>query len=68
VIKALGAGRFQPIPVTIGMQTPERIQILEGVQEGDIIVTSAQFLIDSEAGLQGAFRRMQPAPGESHDH
>ncbi|HEX5056646.1 MAG TPA: efflux RND transporter periplasmic adaptor subunit [Gammaproteobacteria bacterium] len=68
VIKALGAGRFQPAPVTIGMQTQQRIEILEGLQEGDTVVTSAQFLIDSEAGLQGAFRRMEPAPGASHDH
>lgn len=62
VIKALGEGRFQPVTVTIGMQTAERIEIPEGLQEGDAVVTSAQFLIDSEAGLRGAFKRMQQAP------
>jgi membrane fusion protein, copper/silver efflux system len=65
VIKSLGEGRFQPVVVTISMQTPERIEILEGLQEGDNVVTSAQFLIDSEAGLQGAFKRMEPLADES---
>ncbi len=73
VIKALGEGRFQPAIVTIGMQTPERIEILEGLQENDNVVTSAQFLIDSEAGLQGAFKHMLPVTpeqgkGDSHAH
>lgn len=72
VIKALGGGRYQAAVVTTGMQTPERIEILEGLQEGDNVVTSAQFLIDSEAGLRSSFKRMEPAapagPGASHDH
>lgn len=72
VVKALGEGRYQPAVVTIGMQTPERIEILEGLREGDKVVTSAQFLIDSEAGLRSSFKRMEPAApagqGASHDH
>jgi Cu(I)/Ag(I) efflux system membrane fusion protein len=72
VIKSLGEGIFQPVVVTISMQTPERIEILDGLQEGDNVVTSAQFLIDSEAGLQGAFKRMEPVAAQQqetgHDH
>jgi membrane fusion protein, copper/silver efflux system len=71
VILSLGEGRFRPAVVTVGMRTPERIEILEGLQEGDTVVTSAQFLIDSEATLRGAFNRMQPAApeqGTGHAH
>jgi Cu(I)/Ag(I) efflux system membrane fusion protein len=69
VIKAFGEGRFQPAIVTIGMQTPDRIEILEGLREGDNVVTSSQFLIDSEAGLQGTFRRMESsAPQQEAGH
>jgi membrane fusion protein, copper/silver efflux system len=71
VILSLGEGRFRPAVVTVGMRTPERIEILEGLREGDTVVTSAQFLIDSEATLRGTFNRMQPASqgqGAGHAH
>lgn len=58
VILALGDGRFQPRKVTAGFQSGDKVQILEGLQGGERVVTSAQFLIDSEARLQSAIGAM----------
>ena len=63
VVKALGpddgqGGRFQPVDVVIGMQRGGEVEILSGLDEGDEIVVSGQFLIDSESNLQASFRRM----------
>lgn len=62
LVLALGEGRFQPVDVVAGVEDGEWIEILKGAQEGDVVVTSGQFLIDSEAGLRASFQRMQPAP------
>jgi len=58
VILSLGEGRFRAVPVVAGMESGERVEILEGLNEGDTVVTSAQFLIDSEASLRASFSRM----------
>lgn len=58
VVKALGDGRFQPVDVVVGMQAGGRVEILSGLNEGDQVVTSGQFLIDSESSLQASFSRM----------
>ena len=58
VIEALGDGRFHPVPVRTGVQSRGRVQILSGLDGGEEIVTSAQFLIDSEARLQSALGAM----------
>ena len=47
------AGRFHPVEVRIGREAGERTEILAGLDEGQKIVASGQFLIDSEAGLSG---------------
>jgi Cu(I)/Ag(I) efflux system membrane fusion protein len=58
-------GRFRPVPVTTGRQVGERTEILEGLQGGEMVVVSGQFLIDSEASLSGALTRLQgPAADE----
>lgn len=41
----------------------DQVTVLSGLQEGDEIVTSAQFLIDSEASLKASFARMQEQAG-----
>jgi Cu(I)/Ag(I) efflux system membrane fusion protein len=66
VIKALGEGRFQPVDVVTGMQRGGRVEILHGLAEGDRVVVSGQFLIDSEASLQASFRRLSEVPGHAH--
>lgn len=58
VIIDRGDGKFQPVNVITGMQSKGNVEILSGLEEGDSIVTSGQFLIDSEANLQASFRRL----------
>ena len=58
VVTALGDGRFQPVDVVVGMRRGGRVEILSGLNEGDQVVTSGQFLIDSESSLQASFSRM----------
>lgn len=58
VLQALGDGRFRPRLVKTGLTAEGRVQIRSGLSGGERIVTSAQFLIDSEARLQGALSSM----------
>jgi len=64
VIVALGDGRFAPREVRLGPQGGGFVQILEGLLDGDEIVTSAQFLIDSESNLREAIQKMIAAKRE----
>ncbi len=59
VVKALGDGRFQPVDVVTGATRAGRVEILSGLDEGDQVVISGQFLIDSESSLQASFLRME---------
>jgi membrane fusion protein, copper/silver efflux system len=54
VIIDLGNGRFKPVEVTLGDYSGGYYQVLKGLTAGETIVTSAQFLIDSESNLQAA--------------
>ena len=65
VVRALGDGRFQPVDVVTGMQQGGEAEILSGLNEGDEIVVSGQFLIDSESSLQASFMRMSEAGNEA---
>jgi len=58
VILALGQGRFRPAQVVAGMEADNRVEILSGLSEGEEIVISSQFLIDSEASLIGSLLRL----------
>jgi len=60
VIIALGGGRFASRPVRAGIESGEWVEIIEGVQPGEEIVVSGQFLIDSEASLKASMMRMTP--------
>lgn len=64
VILALGEGRFTAQEVVSGMESGDWVEIRRGLKEGDIVVTSGQFLIDSEASIRGALRRLD-ADGDS---
>lgn len=66
VIVLDAAGRFQPVRVRIGRSSGGRTEILAGLAGGERVVTSGQFLIDSEASLSGALQRLQP-PSPAHD-
>jgi membrane fusion protein, copper/silver efflux system len=54
VILALGDGKFKPVEVKLGDYSDGYYQVLNGVNTGNTIVTSAQFLIDSESNLRAA--------------
>jgi RND family efflux transporter MFP subunit len=64
VVIAIGEGRFRPVPVRVGVEADGQSQILEGLEGDEIVVTSAQFLIDSEARLASAVSAMIGG----HDH
>jgi Cu(I)/Ag(I) efflux system membrane fusion protein len=58
VVVALGEGEFRVHEVLTGMESGEWVEIVAGINEGDRIVTSAQFLLDSEASLAGSIQRL----------
>ncbi len=58
VILALGEGKFLPREIKIGVIADGYAQVLEGLKGGERIVTSAQFLIDSESRLKSAMGMM----------
>lgn len=58
VILSLGDGRFEPRDVTTGLSSGGDLEILSGIVEGDEVVVSGQFLIDSEASMSASLRRM----------
>lgn len=64
-VVALGGGYFDPREVRLGAAASGYVQVLEGLQEGEKIVTSAQFLIDSESNLKAAVNLMMGHAG--HD-
>jgi len=55
---ALGDGQFRAQPVDVGIESGDRIEIRSGIDAGDLIVTSGQFLIDSESNIDSALTRM----------
>lgn len=57
VMLALPEGRYQPAEVRIGREAGGQTEILAGLREGERIVASGQFLIDSEANLSGVAAR-----------
>ncbi len=62
---SLGGGYFDPREVKTGVTASGYVQILEGIKEGEKIVTSSQFLIDSESNLKAAIQLMRGHEG--HD-
>ena len=51
-----GGGKLEPRYVKLGEKMGENYEVLEGLQEGDKIIISATFLIDSESRIQGALK------------
>lgn len=68
VIIDLGEGRFEARDVKAGIESGNYVEILDGVSDGDKIVTSGQFLIDSEASMRASLTRMtEPAAEDMSD-
>jgi len=62
VFVARGHGSFEPREVQLGTRTDDGFVILKGLQSGDTVATSANFLIDSESQLQAAAGAYSPPP------
>ena len=62
VMLAAPEGRFQAAEVRVGREASGQTQILQGLAEGEQVVASGQFLIDSEASLAGVDVRPLPEP------
>lgn len=65
VVLVIEDGKFRSTPVELGIQWDDRIEIVRGLKEGDVIVTSGQFLIDSESNIESALARFSEDPAES---
>jgi len=61
-----GGGNLEPRTIEVGMQLDDSVVVLKGLKAGEQVVSSANFLVDSEAQLQGAiaaFSTPPPQPG-----
>jgi Cu(I)/Ag(I) efflux system membrane fusion protein len=58
VVLSLGDGRFRSQEVETGIESGDRVAILSGLSAGDRIVTSGQFMIDSESDIDSALQKM----------
>jgi Cu(I)/Ag(I) efflux system membrane fusion protein/cobalt-zinc-cadmium efflux system membrane fusion protein len=66
VFVALGEGRFEPRAVEVGIETGDGwIEVRKGLAQGEIIVSSGQFLIDSESKLQESVQKFLSQQGEN---
>ena len=63
VMLAEDNGRFRPVQVQAGAEAGGQTEIRSGLQGGQRVVVSSQFLIDSEASLRGLEARLNPQPG-----
>ena len=61
VISALGNGRFQSRMISIGMSSDGRTEVISGIEEGEEIVVSGQFMLDSEINLREGLSRFAPS-------
>ena len=59
VVLALGDGQFKSIAVDVGRVVEDYTEITTGLIDGDQIVTSAHFLLDSESSISSDFKRME---------
>lgn len=68
VVLDAGDGRFEVRAVVTGLASGRDVEVLDGLDEGDRVVTSGQFLIDAEAGGEQALARLEePDPHAGHD-
>jgi Cu(I)/Ag(I) efflux system membrane fusion protein len=61
-------GRFEPAEVELGAESGGQVEIRKGLRAGQRVVTSSQFLVDSEASLRGVEARVAPASGMAEGH
>jgi membrane fusion protein, copper/silver efflux system len=66
VIVDNGQGKFRAQEVRVGDEANGKTQVLDGIADGETVVLSGQFLIDSEASLSGTLARLQDG-GAAHE-
>lgn len=73
----LGEGKLQPVEVTVGRDSDGNFEVLAGLKEGDVVVTSGNFLLAAESRLKNATKfwhddeTVEPSPpptAPAHDH
>jgi len=62
VITSAGDGHFKPVEVQLGQESGDKTAVIAGLAEGDQVVASGQFLIDSEASLRGVLSQLVTQP------
>jgi multidrug efflux pump subunit AcrA (membrane-fusion protein) len=62
VFVAQGDGYFEPREVRLGLRLQDSVEILDGLAEGESIVTSGNFFVDSESKLKAALEAAAAAP------
>ena len=62
VVLDLGGGRYRSTPVRLGRLGGKQYEVITGLDAGERVVTSAQFLLDSESSKQAEFQRMGDEP------
>jgi Cu(I)/Ag(I) efflux system membrane fusion protein/cobalt-zinc-cadmium efflux system membrane fusion protein len=62
VVVEMGKGRFQVREVELGVSGDGLFEVTRGLSEGELVVVSAQFLIDSESNLKEAIRKLVSEP------
>ncbi|MGE6661037.1 efflux RND transporter periplasmic adaptor subunit [Pseudomonas sp. NPDC077408] len=67
VMLAEDEGRYRPVEVRIGREFDDRTEILEGLEAGQKVVASGQFLLDSEASLRGLTAQSLEQPKSSFE-
>ncbi|MFQ6048742.1 MAG: efflux RND transporter periplasmic adaptor subunit, partial [Phycisphaerae bacterium] len=73
----LGGGRFEPRQIRTGMESDGLVEVLDGLYEGEAVVSSGQFLLDAESKLREAVAKMtrlgaaatsSPSPSQRSGH
>ncbi|HEU4774409.1 MAG TPA: efflux RND transporter periplasmic adaptor subunit [Lysobacter sp.] len=65
VLVQVGEGSFEPRDVVLGERSGDRVEVREGLHEGERVVVSANFLIDAESNLQAALEALTAS--QAHD-
>jgi len=55
----LGGGRLRPQTVEVGMKSGDDLEVLSGLSEGDVVVTSGTFVVAAESRLKSATGQWQ---------
>lgn len=58
VMLSRGEGHFLPVPVTTGVESGDRVEVVDGLQEDAEVAVNGQFLLDSASSINAAAERM----------